>query len=228
GHRCTVEGNWFLGEGKRRTGGVRIIGDDHLVINNYFEDLTGDEARAAVSVMNGIPDTPLNGYSQVHRAVVAFNTFVDCKHPLATGVGASERISLPPVDCTIANNLFAIGDRPLADEYAAPQNWTWTGNLRQPAESIPATMMGVTVIDLRFARGADGLLRPTAESPALDAAAGEFPQVTHDIDGQRRDGRKDSGCDELSEAARIRRPLTQAEIGPSWLTREQEAKTPRQ
>ncbi|MGH7199227.1 MAG: polysaccharide lyase 6 family protein, partial [Planctomycetaceae bacterium] len=67
GHRCTVEGNWFLGEGKRRTGGVRIIGDDHLVINNYFENLTGDEARAAVSVMNGIPDTPLNGYSQVHR-----------------------------------------------------------------------------------------------------------------------------------------------------------------
>jgi poly(beta-D-mannuronate) lyase len=43
GDRASVYGNFFFGNGKRRTGGVRIIGEGHLVYNNYFQDLTGDE-----------------------------------------------------------------------------------------------------------------------------------------------------------------------------------------
>src|SRR5256885_1452512 len=34
GNRCTVDGNYFLGKGKKGSGGVRIIGEDHAVTNN--------------------------------------------------------------------------------------------------------------------------------------------------------------------------------------------------
>ena len=39
GNRCTVEGNFFFGNGKKMTGGVRIIGEDHRIVNNYFQRL---------------------------------------------------------------------------------------------------------------------------------------------------------------------------------------------
>ncbi len=65
GNRCVVTRNIFLGEQKSRTGGIRIIGEDHLVTNNYLEGLTGDDSRSAISFMNGVPNSPLNEYFQV-------------------------------------------------------------------------------------------------------------------------------------------------------------------
>jgi len=41
GNGSTVEGNYFFGNHKTNTGGVRIVGDDHKVFNNYFVDLGG-------------------------------------------------------------------------------------------------------------------------------------------------------------------------------------------
>lgn len=65
GNNCTVHGNFFFGNGKSMTGGVRIIGENHKVFNNYFQDLAGTGFRAPLSLMNGIPDSPLNEYFQV-------------------------------------------------------------------------------------------------------------------------------------------------------------------
>ncbi|SVB88483.1 uncharacterized protein METZ01_LOCUS241337, partial [marine metagenome] len=48
GDRSVVEGNFFLGEGEKSTGGVRVIGEGHRIWNNYFCDLTGSGARAAL------------------------------------------------------------------------------------------------------------------------------------------------------------------------------------
>jgi len=45
GNRCLVEGNFFLGNGRRSTGCVRIVGEDHRVVNNYLERLTGAGSR---------------------------------------------------------------------------------------------------------------------------------------------------------------------------------------
>ncbi len=41
GNNALVEGNFFLGNNVSLTGGVRIIGEDHTVRNNYFENLDG-------------------------------------------------------------------------------------------------------------------------------------------------------------------------------------------
>jgi poly(beta-D-mannuronate) lyase len=102
GNRCLVEGNCFLGHRARNTGGVRIIGEDHRVVNNYFQDLAGRAERAAISLMNGIPNSPLNGYFQVKRAFVASNTIVDCAEAVAVGVGS--RGTLAPEGCVFKDN----------------------------------------------------------------------------------------------------------------------------
>jgi len=214
GNRSTVEGNYFLGEGKRLTGGVRVIGDDHRVVNNYFEGLTGDESRSAISFMNGIVRSPLSGYFQVHRAEIAFNTLIDCKYPIAIGVGAGTKQSLAPESCIVANNVF-IGDRPVVRQYAAPVDWTWTGNLRQTEKPQDDDPPGVKQVALRFARDKNNLWRPQSDSPVIAAAVGDFPHVTRDIDGQPRGPQKDVGCDQFHEAA-APAPLLPKDVGPTW------------
>ena len=49
GNDNVVEGNFFLGMGKNRSGGVRIIGERQTIINNYFHDLDG-RAGGAISI----------------------------------------------------------------------------------------------------------------------------------------------------------------------------------
>ncbi|NUP99062.1 MAG: hypothetical protein HUU35_04305, partial [Armatimonadetes bacterium] len=105
GNRCRVEGNAFLGDGARYTGGVRVIGEDQVVVNNLFAGLQGDGSRAALSLMQGIPNSPLSGYFQVKRAVIAHNTLVDCASSVEVGLRGTNT-SLPPEDCLFANNVI--------------------------------------------------------------------------------------------------------------------------
>jgi poly(beta-D-mannuronate) lyase len=37
GNGCLVEGNFFIGNHKRGSGDIRIIGENHAIINNYIE-----------------------------------------------------------------------------------------------------------------------------------------------------------------------------------------------
>ena len=59
------------------------------------------------------------------------------------------------------------------------------------------------------------LLAITATSAAVDKAAGTFPFLTDDMEGQPRD-KPDIGADEWSSAPALtlRRPLTPADVGP--------------
>ena len=97
GDRNEVSGNLFIGNDKRNTGGVRIVNEGQHVHHNFFYKLAGKEFRAAISVMNAIYDTPLNGYHQVRDAVVENNTFVSCAHPfeLCVGKGFRDRDAKP-------------------------------------------------------------------------------------------------------------------------------------
>jgi poly(beta-D-mannuronate) lyase len=217
GNRCTIEGNFFLGEGKRGTGGVRVIGEDHRVFNNYMDGLAGDGARSAISLRNGIPNSPLAGYFQVKRALIAFNTIVGCKSSLVVGLGAgSGNASLPPTECTIANNLIARGEAPLIRQEDRPIRLTWQSNLAHGAETGLPPDAGIRVADPGLVQGRDRLWRPTPNGPASAAAQGEFPFVQDDIDGQPRPPKKDIGCDQSSTAPVGRRPLTPRDVGPAW------------
>jgi len=217
GNRCVVEGNWFLGEGAKNTGGVRIIGEDHRILNNYFADLTGTRSRAAISFMQGIPESPLSGYFQVKRALVAFNTVVNCRSAMEIGV-AGDGTRLPPVECVLASNIVCGTQGPLVCVTSAPTGWAWLGNVAWGAEPGVVEIAGVRVVDPRLAQGPDGVWRPAADSPVRGAAAASAADlVTEDIDGQPRPhDATDTGCDQASEAQVRFGPLRPADVGPAW------------
>ena len=208
GNRSRVDGNFFLGQRARGTGGIRVIGEGHTVINNYLDGLED----GALRITAGIPDSPLVGYFQARDCVIAFNTIVDSRGPLidlSAGLGRSGRTLLPE-NITIANNIFAMreGDLLQGSEGAG---WRWLGNV-----ATTGAHAGVRVLDPRLARATDGMWRPVADGPLCGAAEGDFTTVTVDIDGQPRSAKRDVGCDQISEQPIIEHPLTAGVVGPSW------------
>jgi len=222
GKRCVVDGNFFLGEGNRVSGGVRVIGEDHKVINNYF---TGTRFRGAIRLVKGVSNSPPHGYFQVKNALIAFNTFIDNDCP-CLDLEADCRLGrshdyrpgiLLPENVTIANNILR-GETGLLIKGEGP-GIVWAGNLAYGGALGISTPDGIEVVDPKLVKGEDGLWRPEKNSPVIGAACGDYPGVNKDIDGQPREGKKDVGCDQASNAAVINRPLTPADAGPSWLAR---------
>lgn len=112
GNGCLVEGNVFLGREAGGTGGVRVIGEDHVVSGNWFQNLRGDDERSALCVMMGIPDTPLNGYAQVKGARITGNIFLDCKENIVVGLAGDKKATLAPVGTVISGNRIQINRAP--------------------------------------------------------------------------------------------------------------------
>jgi poly(beta-D-mannuronate) lyase len=78
GDRALVEANIFLGAGKLHTGGVRVIGRDHVVRGNYFHGLTGlPTAGAVIALYAGIPNSIPTGYVESENAIIADNVLID-------------------------------------------------------------------------------------------------------------------------------------------------------
>jgi len=216
GDRATVEGNFFLGENKAASGGVRVVGEDNVVVNNYFADID-DRADGAISIAAGVVNTPANGYQQVRNALIAHNTFVNVGGAAISfdwGLGQRDRTLLAE-DVTVAGNLISSTAAPLFEGQEGA-GWTWQDNLAFGAALGIAPRPGITVADPLLVLEADGLWRPSANSPAIDASATAF--VTEDFDGQARIGLFDIGADERSIAQIVRKPLTSADIGASWFT----------
>lgn len=217
GNRNVVDGNFFLGGGKPNSGGIRVIGEDHVITNNYIEGVK----KGGIWLTAGVPNSELKQYFQVKRAVVAFNTIVDSAGPyldLAAGLGGSGR-TLKPEHVTIANNLFSLGEGGTLLAGDEGEGWKWQGNLASFATAARVEHAGIRVADAHLTRGKDALLRPAHNSPARGGATGQFPAIKTDIDGQPRRSPLDVGCDQRSGAPVTRRPLTAGDVGPAWRKR---------
>ncbi|MDQ3624163.1 MAG: polysaccharide lyase 6 family protein [Verrucomicrobiota bacterium] len=216
GDRCIVEGNYFLGQKAPGTGGVRVIGEGHRVFNNYFAELRGTDQRAALSLMNGLPNSPANGYFPVKNAVIAFNTFVNCRQALLIGLTDADADNrVPPSNCTLANNLLA-GNATAVELRVAPANFRWEGNLVSGSAPGVSDIAGIRLRDVVLEQDADGLWRPQRSGPVIGAAQGDFPFITEDIEGHPRGLRKDVGCDQVSTGSPLRRTLRRDDAGPAW------------
>ncbi|TWT99468.1 Chondroitinase-B precursor [Botrimarina colliarenosi] len=219
GNNSLVEGNFFLGGGVSGSGGVRVIGEGQTIVNNYFNDLDG-RSGGAISISAGVPNSALNAYYQVKNSVIAHNTIIDVNAAAITfddGLGSSGRTLLAE-NVTIANNLIWSTQDPLFEGNQGA-GWNWEGNIAYGQSLGPvAGNPGVTVANPMLALGSDGLYRPMASSPSIDAAApGYSSLITTDMDGQPRVGLYDVGADEFSTATIVRKPLTKTDVGPSWL-----------
>ena len=82
---------------------------------------TGTDARAAISVMSGIPDAEggNSGHGQTKNALIAHNTVVNCKESMNIGYFDEDDLGDPrgditaPENCTIANNIISSSFAPL-------------------------------------------------------------------------------------------------------------------
>ncbi|QSB45852.1 alginate lyase [Tsuneonella flava] len=104
-----VERNVFFGGGKDYTGGIRVINRGQVVRNNYLEGLRGTGFSSALSLMNGVPNSPVNRYVQVERAAITNNTVIDSTR-VTLGAGEDEERSAPPIDSLFARNLLSAKD----------------------------------------------------------------------------------------------------------------------
>lgn len=112
GNRCKVKGNAFFGNGRALTGGIRIIGEGHQVVGNYLEKLEGTEARAAICLMNGIENSPANGYFQVKDALVKGNYVNQCRESINIGYADKDvKAPLEPVGSEMADNVIYSANR---------------------------------------------------------------------------------------------------------------------
>ncbi|ONI81376.1 hypothetical protein ALI144C_22460 [Actinosynnema sp. ALI-1.44] len=212
GNRGAFHGNFFLGEGKPGTGGIRVYGQDHKIYNNYFEGLTGTGYDAALQLDGGDVDTSgaLNAHWRVYRATVVNNTFVN--NISNVEIGANYKYA--PVDSVIADNVVTGSQGTLFNEVKAPVNLTYAGNIAWPTGSANVGVTrGVRAVDPQLARSGP-VYRIGSASPAVDAGSGGYPFVADDMDGQARTGKPDTGADEHSSSAVLRGPLIAADVGP--------------
>ncbi|MEL6193713.1 MAG: polysaccharide lyase 6 family protein, partial [Bacteroidota bacterium] len=105
GNETMVKENYFFGNGKPNTGGIRIINETQTVVGNYCEGLTGYRFRGALVIMNGVPNSPLNRYFQVKDSEASNNSFIDCDY-IQLCAGSDEERSATPENSVVNNNLI--------------------------------------------------------------------------------------------------------------------------
>jgi len=105
GHYTLVENNYFIGNRKPNTGGIRIINENQTVRNNYLFGLTGHRFRGALVIMNGVPNGPINRYDPVIDSILDNNVVIDSDH-VQLCAGADAERSAPPSGTTMHNNII--------------------------------------------------------------------------------------------------------------------------
>ncbi|MFV8126958.1 chondroitinase-B domain-containing protein [Streptomyces syringium] len=208
GNSSTVQGNYLLGG----TEGVRVYGNDHLVVNNYLGGLSG---RALVIGSGTVRDhhpgeskAERRGNDACDRAVIVHNTLVGNKGTLS-GEGRDHA----PQDVVIADNLL-VGSVGSLVAMGKSTRFTWQGNILWGAAAngtIPSG--GYRRVDPLLRQESDGVFRLSAGSPAIGAATLKSASVAEDIDGHPRGSARDVGADQYATSAPVRRPLVAADVG---------------
>jgi hypothetical protein len=125
-------------------------------------------------------------------------------------------MTLPPIDCTFANNIVYGTKPPLINFAHQPINMNWQSNIFYGTTTGFTTVPpGNLMVNPIFeAPDPYGVRRLSHLSLAINNTAQNYLFVTTDADGQPRDSIADIGCDEFSnEPIRIR-PLRPQDVGP--------------
>lgn len=208
GNRCVVDGNYFFGNGISNTGGVRIIGEDHKVYNNYFENLEGSGYRSALCIVRGKEDSELNEYFQVKNAEVMYNTFVDCKQSFGVNYNSSTSLKLPPIGTSIAHNhIYNTSTSPINvyiyQTNVAEMDVSWKNNLFNQGKYSGFDYTAdevITGIDPSMVKTDTEIefYEPDEGSALVSYVMDEFPDVVNDIRGRERGSDKIPGASQLN------------------------------
>ena len=162
GNETLVENNYFFGNGRPNTGGIRIINETQTVRNNYHEGLTGYRFRGALVIMNGVPNSPPNRYFQVIDSEASNNTFINCDH-IQLCAGSDEERSAIPQNTFVANNLFYHETKEnLFTIYDDISGITFENNVVSP-NMKPFQEIGFITKAIEFKRDENGLMMPSGD-----------------------------------------------------------------
>lgn len=204
GAQALVEGNYFLGENKPKSGGIRVIDQDHIIINNYMQGLdnSSDGFNNGITLMGGDSASggTSNGYQTVSNVLIAFNTIYNSDDPIY--FNASRGNNVP--QGIIANNLiYSTNGTIISGDIASiGGQMTYEGNVFG-GSTIGITDPGITNANGNFSVSGE-LFKPSTTGPAANTAQGTYNQVTLDIEGFTRPvNGKDVGAHEIVGATGI-------------------------
>jgi len=238
GDACLVEGNYVFGSGyyaddgsialrpaNGYQGGIRVIGQDHVVRNNYLINLSGTNLRAALCLMGGEStfvdgngSGGSSGYEAAHNALIHHNTFVDCRQ---INLGYLNGGTVIPTGVRLYNNAWQASGT--SDGIVRSNNFTPAasgGNyLYHPAGNTGWNGLGGTYSSTTspaIAESFEDHLIPTASSPLLGAAdptqtaEEDLRNLPRPASGQAI-GASERPSDDLGL-----RPLRRHEVGPEF------------
>jgi len=231
GNYCIVDGNYFIGEeSSSNIGGIRLIGTGHTVTNNYFYNLKGQDFRSPLAVMNGIPKSPLNRYTQVTDVTIAHNSWINCIQPLQFGVGsnlsqkdvlpASEIRSARPIRTVVANNLIynTKGDKTPVVAHDKLDGILFKNNMINNQGVDFEKNEGFTTASFELKQISEYILVPTTGFPNGELYRGfGFEEFNKDLFGASRDNNNSIGAmtGQPTSAPAI---LDKSKYGTDWFT----------
>lgn len=225
GDNCEVYNNFFLANGQSFSGGIRMMGENHKIYNNYVEGTrakypngSSTSGLAGINIHNGIFDSPLNGYWQVKNATIVNNTFVDCELGIRVGATFSSGTqNQAPENVVIANNImYESSNRAIqVTTQLIGASSKYENNIKQNGTfdsfgSVTATD-NINVTSGLLTSGTD-FYRIVAGSAAIDYGVGSYSFLTKDVIGGTRPANFDAGAEELN-AGGSRRPYRQSDLG---------------
>ena len=210
GNNCIVDGNYFIGNGISNTGGVRIIGENHKVYNNYFEDLKGTDFRSAICMVRGKENSVPNEYFQVKNALVAFNTMINCSQSFSINYNNST-CTMPPVGSLIACNVVYNNSASSASKInvriektkVTEMDVQWKNNFMNAGKYENFTFSSVEVNTdinpmMKYGGTKTMLYEPEPRTGLSGFATSDFPEITVDIRGRDRTSQKLPGASQVS------------------------------
>ena len=212
--------NYFIGNGKEGTGGIRVYSSDHKIFNNYMINLTGDTWDAAITITNGDVEntsTSMSSHFRPENLFIGYNSIINCQHSLQIGYTNNGSYTKPPRNIAFANNLITGGSNELVKILTAPVSFNYISNVMFPFDTAT---IGLQLSDTEIRNinpllaEENGLMKITKSSPLINSGKNEYSFVVNDMDGQLRDGMPDIGADEYSAAPIKIKPLTAKDVGP--------------
>lgn len=140
GNGSLVKGNFFIGNDKSGTAGIRVIGENHTIVCNYFENIKGIKYQSAICLIQGVKDSPLNRYFQVKNVKISGNIINNCSSGILISYGESEDQSLPVISTSITDNIIindktqgiamSLVDKPYIPEIIYNNNLVYKGSFK--------------------------------------------------------------------------------------------------
>lgn len=208
GNSSEVYGNYLIGNNVKDVGGIRIVGENHLVYNNYLQGIASTGQTCAISLLDGVLNSEPSGYFQVKNVKVIGNTIVNCAQgfDIGAGKGGNNR-TVPPANCTVSNNVAQLKTGTSLLRFVdTPEDFVYGGNIGFGMGSVSGLPTGFLIADTKLVANEYGTYTAAIGSPIYGAFVG-----THTFFQS-----PDAGANKLDD---LHKNLLKAKgIGPFWLT----------